>query len=561
MVKKKAICVLMAAITAFSFLGCGGSAGQTQESNGSTQEATQEATEGTTEGTTEDTAQASAPEDGDIWAAYDETVTISTVSPQNPSAVYPDGDDVTSNAWTRAYKEWFNIDVVTDWVSDEYDTKLNLSIAEGSIPDVFYVNASQLQQLIDADMIWDLTDIYQNYASDTIKGYIDYDPDAYAAGCRDGRLYGIPQLHYGYMEQPDYVWIRKDWREELGYDQPETMDELVEMMRAFMKEHGGYGMAAEQTMDYLNLIAIAWGAHPDAWVRTDSGEIQYGSIQPEMKEAVKAWAEWYKEGILSPDFATMNTDQMNQDVIAGKVGVQPYYQWWGWTPGKDEVTAQGQDAYFEPFMIPSANGEEVLQTIFYANNTFTVVSKNCEHPEAALKLINFFGYVYGDAIQEKGVDWVNEFIDKGRAHNGAFRVLDPISEEEMYVETVAALKAKDPSNIKTMSGRLRYDDNIEWEETHDPDAVGAVLQVGLGRCSYGLAKEILDNKQYMKSELKGFTPETILNTGTTLDDILTEGFTKIIIGDQPIEYFDTVVENWKKAGGEQATKEMNELYG
>ena len=65
----------------------------------------------------------------------------------------------------------------------------------------------------------------------------------------------------------------------------------------------------------------------------------------------------------------------------------------------------------------------------------------------------------------------------------------------------------------------------------------------------------------MKSELKGFTPETILNTGTTLDDILTEGFTKIIIGDQPIEYFDTVVENWKKAGGEQATKEMNELYG
>ena len=41
----------------------------------------------------------------------------------------------------------------------------------------------------------------------------------------------------------------------------------------------------------------------------------------------------------------------------------------------------------------------------------------------------------------------------------------------------------------------------------------------------------------------------MINSGTTLEDILTEGFTKIIIGDQPIDYFDTVVDNWKAAGG------------
>ena len=527
MVKQKTMCIMLAAITVFSLLGCGKNAGEIQENT---------------------TAESIVPDNGNIWEAYDETVTISTVLPQNPGATYPEGDDITRNVWTRSYKEWFNIDVVTDWVSDEYDTKLNLSIAEGNIPDVFYVNASQLQQLIDADMIWDLTDVYNNWASDKIKECIDYDPDAYEAGSRNGKLYGIPNLHYGYMEQPDYVWIRKDWRTALNYDQPETMDDLVEMMRAFMKEYGGYGMAVEQTLDYLNLLAIAWGAHPDAWIKTDSGEIEYGSIQPEMKEALKEWAEWYKEGILSPDFASMSYEQMNQDVIAGKVGVQPYYQWWGWNPGKDEVTAQGENAYFEPFMIPSANGEDVLQSIFFANTTYTVVSKKCKYPEAALKLINFYGYVCGDAVNEKGMEWTDQYLYEERTHNGAFRVMDPVNEERMYLETVEALKIKDSSNIKTLSGR------------HDPTAIGSVLQVGIERCSYGLAKEILDNNQYIKSELKGFTPETILKTGTTLDDILTEGFTKIIIGDQPIEYFDTIVESWKKAGGEQATKEMNELY-
>ena len=51
-----------------------------------------------------------------------------------------------------------------------------------------------------------------------------------------------------------------------------------------------------------------------------------------------------------------------------------------------------------------------------------------------------------------------------------------------------------------------------------------------------------------------------MDSGSTLDDILTEGFTRIIIGDKPADYFDTVVKDWKTAGGEQATKEMNEIY-
>ena len=62
--------------------------------------------------------------------------------------------------------------------------KLNLSIAEGDLPDVFHVNESQLQQLVDADLIWDLTDIYETYASDAVKSYISSDPDCLEAGQR-----------------------------------------------------------------------------------------------------------------------------------------------------------------------------------------------------------------------------------------------------------------------------------------------------------------------------------------------------------------------------------------
>lgn len=546
--KKKFIATFLA-FTMAALAGCGNSQG------------TSETVKGTQESSNSDSENQQTNNTGgeiDIWAPYDETVTISTVNTEFAAAVYPEGDDITNNMWIRAYKDRFNIEVVTDWVSDEYDTKINLSIAEGDLPDVFHVNSAQLQQLIDADLIWDLTDVFDTYASDRIKGYMQGDVDSYESGMKDGRLYGIPQMHWGIIDQPDYVWIRKDWKEALNLPDPETMDDLVTISKAFMENYGGYGIAAEQSLDYLNLLAIGWGAHPDMWLKDDSGKIVYGSIQPEMKEALAAWAEWYKEGILSPDFVTMDFAKMNEAVVSGNVGIQPFYQWWGYEPGVDMVANLGIDARFEPYMIPSANGEQVKQSIFFPNGSYSVVSKKCEHPEAAIKLINFYGYIMSpDSINE---EQVKEFMELDHIQ-GPFSVLDPNCDYDQYVQILTALQSGNTDNLTTSTMWLKYDKCIDFIEKNDPEAVGYYLQVGSEDSAYGLGKKILDDNMYIRSELKGLSPETLLNTGSTLDDILTEGFTKIIIGEESIDYFDTIVQNWLTAGGEAATNEMNEMYG
>ena len=36
---------------------------------------------------------------------------------------------------------------------------------------------------------------------------------------------------------------------------------------------------------------------------------------------------------------------------------------------------------------------------------------------------------------------------------------------------------------------------------------------------------------------------------------------RIIVGEESIDYFDTLVDNWAKAGGTKATEEINETYG
>lgn len=503
----------------------------------------------------------SSAEEVDIWAAYAEPVTISTVTSEYASATYPEGDDCTNNVWTRAYKERFNIDVVTEWVSDEYDTKLNLAITSGQLPDVFHCNAAQLQQLIEADMIWDLTDVFNTYASERVKGYMAADVDSYESGMVDGKLYGLAQMHWGIIDQPDYIWLRKDWMEECGYTAPQTMDDLQSIMLGFMEKYGSYGLAIDKTLDYINLLANAWGAYPDMWLKNAEGQIVYGSIQPEMKNALATFAEWYKLGILSPNFTTYDFAAMNADVVAGKVGAQPFYQWWGYNPGVDVVSNLGADAIFEPYMIPSATGEQVMQSIFFANSSYVVVAKSCEHPEAAVKLINFYGYMLDESNGVETAETISAFTDNDMAHvMRPFRVLNPACDYEQYAHVKEALATGDTSKFTTSGMWQKYNNSVDFMKNQTPGATGDYMQQGNDPCAYGLATEILDNNLYIKSCLWGATPEVLLNYGSTLDDILTEGFTKIIIGDQSIDYFDEVVANWSAAGGEEVTAAMNEAY-
>lgn len=496
------------------------------------------------------------------FSAYNEPVTIHTVTSEYASAKYPEGDDITNNVWIKRYKEKFNIDVVTDWVSDEYDTKLNLAISSNELPDVFRVNASQLQQLIEADMVMNLAEVFDKYASPRLKGYMEADADSYESGTKEGKLFGIPQLHWGLIDQPDFIWIRNDWKEELKLGDPKSVADLKNIALKFMEKHGGYGIAVDQTLDYLNLLAISWNAHPDMWIEDSSGKLVYGSVQPEMKDALAEWAEWYKLGIIDPEFAIKDFSAMNADIVAGKVGLQPYYQWWGYNPGVDTVSNLGKDAVFYPYQIPTVSGEKAKQSVFFANGNYIVVKKGFKNPEAVIKLLNDYAYIVDEGVGKESEETLSALLDNDMGHVvGAFRVLNPNSDYEQFEAVSKALQSKSTSGLTTAGMWQKYNNSVDFIEKATPGATGDYLQQGSPKPAYGLAKEVLDSGNYIKTALWGATPEVLASFGTTLDDILTEGFTKIIMGTENVDYFDTVVQNWRTAGGDSATEAVNGEYG
>jgi hypothetical protein len=58
----------------------------------------------------------------------------------------------------------------------------------------------------------------------------------------------------------------------------------------------------------------------------------------------------------------------------------------------------------------------------------------------------------------------------------------------------------------------------------------------------------------------GAPTKTMVDKNAYLTKLQGEYFAKIIMGNEPVDAFDKFVEEWKKAGGDQITKEVNEWY-
>ena len=168
--KKNFVSLLLTAAMAISLAACGGKEpdnGQASSGGASRSDAAKDSDAGT------------PAEDGPL-TPFADTVTLEVALMINSGLNYEPGDDITNNPWIRGYKDKLNIEVVPAYTAewDDYFTKINFAIADKKLPDVCMVQTYQLQQMIEADLLYDMTEIYDKYASDIVNGYIAIEPES-----------------------------------------------------------------------------------------------------------------------------------------------------------------------------------------------------------------------------------------------------------------------------------------------------------------------------------------------------------------------------------------------
>lgn len=252
------------------------------------------------------------------FGAYPETVvyTLGKMISTNNSNM-PAGDTYEDNAYTRYIKEVINVQNrdVFEEADKQYDTNVSMAIAMNELPDIMLVsNYEDLETLIENDMIEDLTVSYQNCISDRIREmYASYGEDLIDSVTFDGKIMALPETNI--TDGPNLVWLRKDWMDTLGLSAPQTIEDVVEIVRQFIDNQMGgeetVGLVCDTQIagecgyssEYLlDLIFASYGAYPKQWITGDDGEVVYGSVTDEAKAALSYVHTLYNEGILEKNF-------------------------------------------------------------------------------------------------------------------------------------------------------------------------------------------------------------------------------------------------------------------
>ncbi|CQR55037.1 extracellular solute-binding protein [Paenibacillus riograndensis] len=513
---------------------------------------------------------------------YEEPVTIHIGTTVESTKSLLQGETLVDNQYTRNIKN--NLNIIVDYSFKaspaNYNQKVSLAIASGDLPDAMVVGAVELKEMVEADQLADLTEVYNTYASPVIKRIVDSTGgEALGSVTFNGKILALPNVQLQ-ADGIHLLWLRKDWLDKLQLKPPQTMEELEAVAHAFVEQDpdgngqrdtiGLAGPSATGRM-YANFlqstnnlygfdgIFAAYNAYPGYWLE-NNGKVVYGSIQPETKEALGILRKMYLSGAIDPEMGVR--EDPGESVASGKTGMF-FAPWWAPYGPIDDAVRNNPEANWQAYALPLDKSGSYRPHMSNTTSQFVVVRKGYEHPEAAMLIVNnlVLGESRGTFTTERGPTEYPLRLTYAAADETEYEVK---ALRQVFAGTKTAEDFLNKPEYKMLQSDIRnigpvklgpYDkyDIQYWE----PDKNRAMwvraysLMVG--------GSPLVDN------EIKGIFSATYTQTPTMesrwlkLQRLEDETFLKIILGAAPLEAFDHFAEEWKRQGGEEITREVNEL--
>lgn len=518
---------------------------------------------------------------------YEEELNISLgrlASEHTVSSLYK-GDTLENNPYTRYIKDKLNI-TFTDVIEadgDDYKKQIALATAAGELPDVFTVtDYDLLVDLVDSGLIYDMTDYYEEYASDYIKSIYDsYDGRCLGNVTFDGKLMCLPGANPD-NGVPILCWVRKDWLDKLDYNPDEdgdlciSIDDIEELAKKFMEADlsgkGTIGIAASDSIDDIEWLYEGMGGFGNKWIQNEDGTIENTTFANDsVKNAWERMNKWYEEGILDPQFGTRTWDDVTSLLINGQLGIA-FGAWHmpGWRLA--HLKDADPEAEYIAYTIKDADGK-VNSAHENAASSYIVVNKDFEHPEAAVKILNVLFDELAQATDESAPEVLQFINDGGDNFCRPFQieVLSAGNVQKYWDDhygvmtgTITPEEAQTTENRNSCKALLNYMDymeNPEGKEWNTEILFGwntyTTRIVGCGAAVNALNQN--GNGNWI-SPLYPPTLPVMEQKQETLNTILLQAYIKIVTGEEPISYFDELKTMWSENGGDEIIAELEDYY-
>jgi putative aldouronate transport system substrate-binding protein len=497
---------------------------------------------------------------------YDPPIVMNSVITVDATMKFLNGNTIHNNVWTRAYEQLLGIKVDYKWVVDEsmYEQKLGLSINSGDIPDMFRVSRAQLQLFQEADLLADLTDVFEKEASPKTRDVLAQNPIALRAATINAKIWGIP-LTDAPVATASVLWVRQDWMDKLGIKPPSSMADVREISRRFTEEDPD-GNGVKDTVG-LCLTKSLWGsianlhgffngyhAYPGIWVERE-GKIVYGSVQPEMRTALLSLQEMFAKNQIDREFAVKDINQVSETIAQSKCGME-YGVWWNPYHPLNLSQQNYPQAFWSAFPIPSVD-EKIAKSQYSANvGAFLVIRKGYENPEALIRMVNF----WTDNILSSQDDNLRRVLlgDINTPDVVLYKytpvvLWEPNATIDGGEKLRDAIARKDPSNLD-LEAQWRYRIIQAYFEQGILEAWVEVATNGPNGATSILA-QILETRGIL-NRFYGLPTPTMADKLPTLQPMEDEMITKIIMG-ASIDLFDQFVKDWYRLGGTEIGNEVN----
>ena len=512
------------------------------------------------------------------FGAYPETIeyTLGKMTSVNNSNM-PENDTYTDNAYTRYIKSVINVQNVDVFEANDsqYDTNVSMVISMGSLPDIMVVSSQdEVEQLVEAGLIEDLTESYNNCISDRIrKMYESYGDSLKDMVTYDGKIMALPETNI--TDGPNLVWLRKDWMDKLGLSEPHTIDDVVNIVKHFISEDPGnngedasgkpntVGLAVDTDVTgecgyssefLLDIIFACFGAYPKQWIMNDDGEIVYGSVTNEAKEALSYISSLYNQGVIDNDFLLRTSTNICELIENGLCG-SFFGPWWAPNNPLANAVSRNPDADWQPYLIATDSDGT---TSYHSQNPcykYVVVRKGYEHPEIAAKMISvMFDKVRFDCTDSEEFKNYYQLNVEPTARPLSINVDYNNALSICYRNIDAAISGrKNPDSLELLE-RSFYDACSEYiKNANKTSTQWAAYMSRIKACSL-IAQ---DNIKVVDS-LYFKTTDTMKSHWWRLKAKEKEAYLKIISGEEDISYFDRFVKEWNEQGGQTITSEVSE---
>lgn len=508
------------------------------------------------------------------FGAYPETIeyTLGKMTSVNNSNM-PENDTYTDNAYTRYIKSVINVQNVDAFEANDsqYDTNVSMAISMGSLPDIMVVSSQdEVEQLVGAGLIEDLTESYNNCISDRIrKMYESYGDSLKDMVTYDGKIMALPETNI--TDGPNLVWLRKDWMDKLGLSEPHTIDDVVNIVKHFISEdpgnNGEDASGKPNTVDtdvtgecgyssefLLDIIFACFGAYPKQWIMNDDGEIVYGSVTDEAKEALSYINSLYNQGVIDNDFLLRTSTNICELIENGLCG-SFFGPWWAPNNPLANAVSRNPDANWQPYLIATDSDGT---TSYHSQNPcykYVVVRKGYEHPEIAAKMISvMFDKVRFDCTDSEEFKNYYQLNVEPTARPLSINVDYNNALSICYRNIDATISGrKNPDSLELLE-RSFYDACSEYiKNANKTSTQWAAYMSRIKACSL-IAQ---DNIKVVDS-LYFKTTDTMKSHWWRLKAKEKEAYLKIISGEEDISYFDTFVKEWNEQGGQIITSEVSE---